>query len=209
VDKEILQTKRESIGGSMTESYPMQHRRCPQCGGLDITHTWSGEKAKRGEPYRDNDGATCNSCGWDGIVHYLVPVDTISGRGIVHDLVPAPAETSEEPLTITSLFFALKRRESILSEERTRARLAKYRLLVKEYIRLVQNCLSSLDLATLQTALTIATQIKETGDKTPTDDEIEKLILLCGLRPLCGTNHDIPPQFWVLHNALHGKPEEA
>lgn len=173
----------------MNETYHKQHQCCPKCGGQSITRTHGGYI---GAPPIDCNNAVCD-CGW---------------RGIVHDLVPAPAETSEpqqaeEPLTITSLFFALKRRESILSEERTRARLAKYRLLVKEYIRLVQNCLSSLDLATLQTALTIATQIKETGDKTPTDNEIEMLSLLCG------TNHDIPPQFWVLHNALHGKPEEA
>lgn len=163
----------------MNEKYYKQHQCCPRCGGQSITRTLSGNIS---EPLADRNSAVCD-CGW---------------KGIVHDLVPAPAETSEDPLTITVLLFKLRRRESLLSEERSRKRLAKYRKLVKDYMELVHTNLDDLDLDVLQTAHGVAKRIQETGDKTPSDDEITQLSILCGPRI------NIPESFETLYTALHG-----
>lgn len=177
----------------MNETYNQQHQRCPRCGGLDITRTWSGERDTRGEPYRDNDGAACKSCGWDGIVHYLVPEK--------QDATPPRTDSpqqAEDPLTLTFLLLELRRRESLLSEERSRKRLAKYRKLVKEYMELVHANLDDWTLIAVEAAHAVAKQIKETEGKTPTDDEILQLSILCGPRI------NIPERFETLYTALHG-----
>lgn len=184
----------------MTEEYHAQHRRCPRCGGLDITRTRSGEKVKRGEPYRDNDGAACKSCGWDGIILYLVPVDTISGRGIDR---PLPVG---EPVTagvIDSLIQTLRHRELVLTENRVTLRGAEYQQLVKEYVKLVQTRTAFMDQAATEIALALTQQIKDLGDLLPDDG------LLSHLRILCGTRYAVPTNLLALYTALHGKPEEA
>ena len=61
---------------SERKTYDQQHRHCPRCGKRAITHTWPGEKVKPGQPHRDNAGARCEHCGWEGIVHYLKPEGT-------------------------------------------------------------------------------------------------------------------------------------
>jgi len=162
----------------MNETYYKQHLCCPRCGGRSITRN---TLSSTGE-LLDRNNAVCD-CGW---------------KGIVHDLVPAPAETSEEPLTITSLLFKLRHRVSRLSEEKTRTRLVKYRKLVKEYIELVNTNLNDMNLIAVEAAHVVAKRIQETGDKTPSDDEITQLSVLCGPRI------DIPENCETLYTALHG-----
>jgi len=173
----------------MNENYCKQHKCCPRCGGQSITRTLSGNIS---EPLADRNSAVCD-CGWKGIVHDLVPEK--------RDATPSRTDNpqqAEEPLTITSLLFKLRHRVSRLSEEKTRTRLAKYRKLVKEYMELVNANMGDMNLIAVEAAHVVAKRIQETGDKTPSDDEITQLSILCGPRI------NIPESFETLYTALHG-----
>jgi len=174
----------------MNETYDKQHLCCPQCGGHSITRTWSGEKAKRGEPYRDNDGAKCNSCEWDGITHYLVPAEA------------TPAETAGPQLTaevIDSLIQTLRHRKIAINKNTVTHRLAEHQQLMKKYVKLVQTRTAFMDQPATEIALEIAQRIKEDlGDLSPDDG------LLSTLRILCGTCSAVPANLSALYIALHG-----
>jgi len=55
-----------------------------------------------------------------------------------------------------------------------------------------------MNLIAVEAAHVVAKRIQETGDKTPSDDEITQLCILCGPR------NNIPENCETLYTALHG-----
>lgn len=54
------------------KQYRLNHQCCPSCGGTDIHTTTIGYILIDPATYKDCNRASC-FCGWDGIVHNLVP----------------------------------------------------------------------------------------------------------------------------------------
>jgi hypothetical protein len=189
------------------ETYYQQHHRCPVCGeGSSITCSLAGILPRPGQQIQDRNQATCRDCGWKGTVHDLRPegltVEEVLAR---EPAAPAgPQLEEEEPITIDDQIEGLKRQEQALGVARSAARLAEYRQLVREYMRLLADRMRSLDLGATRIALQIARQIKATEGRTPEDD------LLAALRILCGTKHAVPETLAPLYIAFHcGKQEEG
>lgn len=188
------------------ENYYQQHWCCPQCGGKTIERTLAAFLPMQGQPYRDRDRtrATCNACGWTGMVDDMVPEGTpavVTSDKLKESAGPQRKEEPEEEEAIDSLVRRLKQRQQTLEESRSRCRREEYRHLAHMYRALLAKRMSFLDLDATKLALRIAGQIKAMGEQTPAGEELAEL------RILCGTRHAVPEQLAALYVALHGKLE--
>lgn len=71
----IIVTKRMDEYCMFMNDYNYKHSCCPICGCNHTSQTLLGytlDLSKK-EEYRDRNGASCQSCGWTGIVHELTP----------------------------------------------------------------------------------------------------------------------------------------
>lgn len=74
ISGEMINEEREKYNQFMID-YHKQHRVCPKCGSRDYRTTLLGFifDERHPEDYKDKNSCQCNNCGWNGIVHNLVP----------------------------------------------------------------------------------------------------------------------------------------
>src|SRR5688572_25837600 len=73
--EEAVALMRTRSRADLIDGYHREHAACPQCGSDSFEQTCMGFIIDKNHPerYQDRNRATCMDCGWEGIVHELVP----------------------------------------------------------------------------------------------------------------------------------------